>query len=271
MPRLPDALSPRLHLARLKALVISLLVAASIALALGGLVANRVLARVQTAAASEQGYVLRHLSRDLRLVEDGEVLLSGKLSGPGVLRAQIPTRAELDLRLTAVPERLDLTALLNKRVKKQVSALARITRFSTGEAQFAEKDIAIHARFAVKVQGRILKRAEQSWQARITARATPEARDGRLALRLGLKQLEIEDFLLPGLLSEAKSRAKKRLDRWLYPRLRLPEGWRVVQAKIESGTLVLRLSYQHDSRPWYCPLDGTSGRLACGLLKLVAA
>lgn len=253
--------------ARLKGLLLSALAAAIVLIVLAGIFANRTLARIQTAAASEQGYQIDEVSRDLRLVEEGQTLLEGQLTGPAVLRAQIPTHAELDLRLSSQPANLDLTALLNKRVNKQVSGIARITGFSAGQARFGDKDIAISARFAIKAQGRILKRAQQTWQASLSARATPEAHDGRLALRLRLSHLEIKDFFLPGLMSDAQARAKQRLDRRLYPQLRLPQGWQVVQARIEQGALILRLSYQHPSRPWFCP----DSAVACWALRIASA
>ncbi len=251
------------HLGRL---LLSLLLMMLVLTGLAGVVANRALARIQSEAASEGGYLINNITRELRLVEDGKTLLQGQLSGLGTLRAQIPTHAELDLRLTSQPERLDLTALLNKRVNRQVSGLARVTGFSAGEARILDSEIAISARFGIKAQGRILKRAEQSWRANLAAKAIPQARDGRLALRLQLSKLEIKDFF-PGLLPRAEARAKQRLDRLIYPRLSLPHGWQVVQARIDKGALVLRLSYQHASRPWFCP----DSALACAALRLAAA
>lgn len=235
-----------------------------------GLTSAALLARIQSQAASLDGFSIPRLSRPILVEHDGKQLLKATLSGPGLLRAQTPHHAELDLRLTLEPERLDLRNLLESRIKKQVSPMARLGRFRSATARFTERDIAISARVLVTLSLGILPGAKQSWPTHITAKATPEAKDGRLSLRLRYRGLSFDGSTPFGMLDEARKRARERLNRRLYPRLALPQSWRVLDAKIEDGALLVRLSYQDSTRPWYCSPKSLQSPFACGIVRTLA-
>lgn len=271
LPSLHLASLPRFLLRHLVTVLVWLGVLALLVLGVAGLTSAALLARVQSQAATPDGYTIQRLTRRIEIEHNGKPVLSAKLSGPGVLRAQVSTHAELDVRLQLEPQRLDLRALLDARIKKQINPLAQLGRFRAASAEFAERDIAISASVPVTLSLGLLPGAKQSWPTRITARATPEAKDGRLSLRLRYSGLSIEGSTPLGMLDEARKRAREKLNRRLYPRLALPAGWRVLEAKVEGGALVVRLSYYDAHRPWFCSPKGLQSPLACGLMRGLAA
>ncbi len=263
-------LDPAAYARRILAALATLVLMALLSLGLAGWTSAGFLARVQSEAASLDGYHIPKLSRHIRVERDGALLLSARLSGPAVLRAQTSGHAELDLRLTLEPERLDLRRLLEARIDKQVAPLARLGRFQSANARFGNDDIAIAADVPVTLSLGLLPGAEQSWPARITASAKPEAKDGRLSLRLRYRSLSFQGSTPPGMLGEARKRARERLNRRLYPRLALPPGWQVLDARIEDGVMVLRVSYRDAARPWFCSPPGLQSPLVCGFLRAMS-